>query len=89
MKPSVSNLGFKMDSDIKLDQQIGATVNKSSFFHLRQLAKVKPILAQKHFETVIHAFITSRLDYCNALYFGVSQSSLTRLQLVQNAAARL
>ena len=35
------------------------------------------------------AVISSRLDYCNALYVGVSQSSLSRLQLVQNAAARL
>lgn len=88
VKPTVSNLGFKMDSDFKLDRQIGAVV-KSSFFHLRQLAKVKSILTNEHFETVIHAFITSRLDYCNALYFGVNQSSLKRLQLVQNAAARL
>ena len=88
MKPTVSNLGFKMDSDFKLDRQIGAIV-KSSFFRLRQLAKVKPFLAQKHFETVIHAFITSRLDYCNALYSGLSQSSLTHLELVQNAAACL
>ncbi|TKS65252.1 RNA-directed DNA polymerase from mobile element jockey [Collichthys lucidus] len=87
-KQTITNLGFKMDSDFKLDRQISAIV-KSSFFHLRQLAKVKPFLAQKHFETVIHAFITSRLDYCNALYLGVSQSSLARLQLVQNAAARL
>ena len=37
----------------------------------------------------IHALISSRLDYCNALYVGVSQTSLSRLQLVQNAAARL
>ncbi len=66
VKPTVSNLGFKMDSDFKLDRQIGAVV-KSSFFHLLLLAKVKPILARQHFETVIHAFITSRLDYCNAL----------------------
>ncbi len=29
------------------------------------------------------------MDYCNALYAGVCQSSLSRLQLVQNAAARL
>ena len=29
------------------------------------------------------------LDYCNSLYFGLSQASLSRLQLVQNAAARL
>ncbi|XP_076597184.1 uncharacterized protein LOC143326976 [Chaetodon auriga] len=88
VKPTVSNLGFKMDSDFRLDRQISAVV-KSSFFQIRQLAKVKPFLAHQHFETVIHAFITSRLDYCNALYFGVSQSSLARLQLVQNAAARL
>ena len=87
-KPTVLNLGFKMDSDFKLDRQISSVV-KSSFFQIRQLAKVKPLLAHQHFETVIHAFITSRLDYCNALYFGVSHSSLARLQLVQNAAARL
>ena len=29
------------------------------------------------------------LDYCNGLYTGISQSSLHRLQLVQNAAARI
>lgn len=44
---------------------------------------------ESDFEKVIHAFITNRLDYCNALYTGVSETSLSRLQLVQNAAARL
>ena len=62
---------------------------KTSFFHLRQLAKVKPFLSRQQFETVIHAFVTTRLDYCNSLYMGVSGSSLARLQWVQNAAARL
>ena len=56
---------------------------------MRQLAKIKPVLQRQHFETVIHAFVTTRLDYCNALYMGVSASSIARLQLVQNAAARL
>ena len=88
LKRAVRNVGFFMDQDLKLDRQIGATV-KASFFHLRQLAKVKPFLSPKHLETIIHALVTSRLDFCNALYLGVSQSSLSRLQLVQNAAARL
>ena len=39
-------------------------------------------------EKIIHAFITARLNYCNALYIGVSQSSMSRLQYVQNTAAR-
>ncbi len=29
------------------------------------------------------------LDYCNLLIYGISQSALSRLQMVQNAAARL
>lgn len=53
---------------------------KSSFFHLILLAKVKLSLAQKHFETIIHAFIASQMDYCDALYYG---------SVNPNAAARL
>jgi len=39
--------------------------------------------------TEVHAFIASRLDYCNALLYGVSDKLMRRLQSVQNAAARL
>ncbi len=59
------------------------------FNHLRRLTKVKPFLSRKSFETVIHAFISSWLDYCNSLYYGLPVSSINQLQLVQNAAARL
>lgn len=50
---------------------------------------MKSFLSVPDLETVIHAFISTRLDYCNALYVGISQSLISRLQLVQNAAARL
>ncbi len=42
----------------------------------------------KTLEIAIHALITTRLDYCNSLYLGISKSSIARLQLVQNAAAK-
>ena len=35
------------------------------------------------------SFVSSRLDYCNSLLFGVTDSLVQRLQAVQNAAARL
>ncbi len=38
---------------------------------------------------LIHAFVFSRFDYCNSLYIGISQTSISRLQVVQNAADRL
>lgn len=52
-------------------------------------SKIKPFLSQKDLEKVIHAFIISRLDYCNALYYGTQNKVLDRLQMVQNASARL
>ena len=88
IKPNIPNLGFKVDTKLNLNCQI-KTVVKSSFFHLRQLAKIEPIFSRHHFETVIHTFVTTRPDYCNATYVGVSGSSITRLQMVQNAATRL
>lgn len=35
---------------------------------MRQIAKLKSLLSFKDLEIVIHAFISSRLDYCNALH---------------------
>ncbi len=40
-------------------------------------------------ETLVHAFMTSRLDYCNALLVDCPASSINKLQIVQNAAARV
>ncbi len=81
-------LDIYFDSALKFDKQI-STVFKTIFFHLRVLVKVKPFLSFKDFERVIHAFISSRLDYCNSLYMGINQASLNQHKMVQNAAARL
>ncbi len=40
-------------------------------------------------EKLVHAFMTSRLDHCNALLGGCPASSINKLQIVQNAAARV
>jgi len=40
-------------------------------------------------KTLAHAFISSRLDYCDSLLFGIGVSMLAKLQTVQNAAARV
>ena len=38
---------------------------------------------------LVHAVISSRIDYCNSMFFNMSRSNLYKLQKVQNAAARL
>ncbi len=58
------------------------------FFQIRLFSKIKYFLYMKTLEIAIHALITTRLDYCNSLYLGISKSSIARLQLVKNATAK-
>ena len=37
----------------------------------------------------MHAFITSKLDYCNSLLYGCRKMQFKKLQYVQNTAARI
>ena len=48
---------------------------KQPFHHLRNSAKVHLFISQADTERLMHAFITIRLDYCNALFSGLSLES--------------
>ena len=61
----------------------------TSVYHLYNIRRIRKYLTKECTETLIHAFISSRLDYCNSLLFGVPECHLHKLQRVQNAAARL
>jgi len=74
------------DVELKSDKHINSVV-RGGFFLLRNIAKLKPFLSFKNLEVVMHAFITSRLDYCNLLYLSISHALLlSRLQLVHKAS---
>ena len=64
-------------------------VCKSSFFHLRNIFKIRKFLSHDTRKTLIHAFVTARIDYCNSLLYGQPKCILKRLQSVLNSAARL
>lgn len=73
---------------MSLDQHSGQMV-KSSFYHLRNVSKMRKMLTNVDLEMIIHAFISSRLDYCNSIFTCFNKRVLNRLQIVQNSAARL
>ncbi|KAI5615362.1 hypothetical protein C0J50_10871, partial [Silurus asotus] len=53
------------------------------------IAKIRNMLSLQDAEKLVHAFVTSTLDYCNALLFRCSSKCIDKLQFVQNAAARV
>ena len=85
---TVRNLGVIFDQDMSFNSHI-KQISRTAFFHLSNIAEIRHILCQKDAEKLVHAFVTSRLDYCNSLLSGCSNKSLKTLQLIQNAAARL
>ena len=88
LSSSVTNLGVKMDPQLTFKSHI-SNLCKTSFYHLQNISKLCPILSLSDAEKLVHAFISSRLDYCNALLIGIPSKSLQRLQHIQNSAARI
>ncbi|XP_035768009.1 lethal(3)malignant brain tumor-like protein 4 [Neolamprologus brichardi] len=46
-------------------------ITKSAFHHLRNISRIKGLMTQGDLEKLIHAFISSRLDYCNSIVTGL------------------
>ena len=64
-----------------------AMLRRLCLFQLRQLRIIRSSPTLEAVKTLVHAFISSRLDYCNSLLYGIGDGLLTKLQTVQNAAA--
>lgn len=40
------------------------------------------------FKLIVNSLVVCKLDYCNAIFYGVNEKQLSELQRIQNAAAR-
>jgi len=82
------SLGVFFDRHLNLHQHI-INVCRLCFYQLRQLRVVCKSLPRSALKTLLHAFVSSRLDYCNSLLFGLPKYEIRKLQSIQNTAARL
>ena len=73
---SARNLGFIFDSDMSFTDQINS-LSKSCHFHIRDIRCIRHLLPLSA-ATALNAnsLISSKLDYCNSLYNGISQANL-------------
>ena len=76
------NLGVGIDHYFDFSGQVYMTC-KIAFFRFCGIAKIRRYLSNDTSNTIVHAYITSRLDSCNALFYGLPKYLIDRLQLVQ------
>ena len=85
---SAKNLGFIFDNNLKMNKQISA-VSRTCTYQLRNISMIRHLLTDNATAQLIHSLVSSRLDYCNSLLYGLPASSIRPLQRVQNMAARI
>ena len=57
--------------------------------HISNISAIRRMLTKEAADTLVHAFVSSRLDHCNSLLYGLPASTLNKLQLIQSHAARV
>ncbi len=90
IRPSktVRNLGVVYDAGVCMDKHI-SMVCRSANMHIRNIGGIRKYLTPEAAKTLVHSLVISRLDYANALLYGLPQMKINKLQLVQNKAARV
>ena len=83
---TLKSLGVVLDRSLSFDQHVTA-VCKNCYFHIWAIWQVRASLPEDVAKTVACSIIQSRLDYCNALFTGMSESNFKKLQRVQNTLA--
>ena len=85
---AVRDLGSSLDIHMSMNIHVSKVCSKAfqSLYHIKQIRKY---LTEDSTRILVHAFITSHIDYCNSLLYGIPKYQVNRLQKIINAAARV
>ena len=82
------NIGVLYDTVMSMEHHVTA-IFKAGFLRLRNISRRRKYISRHTAEILVHAFITSRLDFCYSLLYGLPKQTIKRFQHVKNAAARM
>ena len=84
----VRNVGVIMDNCFCMEQHVKKICSEANY-HLWNISKIRKYLTLDSAQILIHTFISSKLDYCNSLLYGIPKYLVCTLQRVQNTAAHI
>ena len=64
------------------------SLSKFCHFHIRDIRRIRHLLPLSTATALANSLVSSKLDYCNSLYPGISQANLNKLLRIQNSLAR-
>ena len=84
----VRDLGVVFDQYLTFHDHVSG-ICRSTHFHLRGIGIIQNFLTCDATAQLIHALITTRLDFCNSILYNLPNNKIKRLQRIQNQAARM
>ena len=87
MSTTVCCLGMMLDGELSFAEHIKQLSN-DCFYQLRQLWSIRRLLTKEFAETLVHATVLSRVDYCNSVLNQMCEVHRHPLQSVWRSAAR-
>ena len=84
----VKYLGIQMDSLLNLEKHVNS-VTSTAYYHLRNISKIRQALDIDSAKSLVQSLVISRLDFCNSILSKYPQRLTSKLQRVQNHAARV
>ena len=85
---TVRNLGVILDETHSFDKHVNM-VSSTAMYQLRRIASIRRYLTEHAARTLVQSLISTKIDYCNSLFIGMKAANLSKLQRIQNAAARV
>ena len=71
--PTARNLGSWFDSRLSMSKHNYHNDLRFFIFYLYNVRHIRNSLSRASTETLIHAFVSTRLDYCNSLLYGLQK----------------
>jgi len=85
---TLKTLGVTFDSKLTFANHITSII-QSSNYHLRAIKHIRPFITDNLAATLSRCLVISKIDYCNSLFYNISDHELSRLQRTLNKAARV
>ena len=61
---------------------------KAAYYYITNVRRIRKYLSNQATQTLVHALIIGRIDYCNSILYGLPAKQIAKLQRLQNSAAR-
>ena len=84
----VKYLGTWLDKQLNLKCHI-TTKCRTAMYNIHRIKQIRHMLTVEATHKIVLGLVMSHIDYCNGIMYGLPETSIKKLQCVQNIAAKL